>query len=381
MRLGRSIRSVAREIHRSHSTVQKWITRAGQTRLDRVDWSDRRSGPRGHPSNRVSSQTEESILRIRQELKQTSALGEYGDVAIRRELLERGDLDAPSVRTIARVLERRGALDGRRRTRRPPPPAGWYLPELADARAELDSFDVVEGLVIQGGIDVEVLNAISLYGALVASWPRSRITARQTVSALMEHWQQVGLPSYAQFDNDTRFQGAHQYPDSIGRVARLCLLLNVTVVFSPPRETGFQAAIESFNGRWQQKVWSRSHHDSLISLQEKSDRYVAACRLKLAARIDAAPQRRPFPNNWQPNLQAHPQGLLVFLRRTNEKGVAHLLGRRFPVDPLWQHRLVRSEVDLSNNLIRFYALRRHQHTLQPLLSSTPYSFPKKPFLE
>ena len=98
-------------------------------------------------------------------------------------------------------------LDRRRRTRRPPPPPGWYLPLVADGRAELDSFDLVEGLVIRGGPHVEVLNGISLHGGLVVSWPHTAITADFVVAALVEHWQAAGLPGYAQFDNDPIFQG------------------------------------------------------------------------------------------------------------------------------------------------------------------------------
>lgn len=33
---------------------------------------------------------------------------------------------------------------GLHRQRRPTPPKGWYLPDLADGKAELDSFDFVE---------------------------------------------------------------------------------------------------------------------------------------------------------------------------------------------------------------------------------------------
>jgi len=130
---------------------------------------------------------EEWVLTVRRELKETSALGEYGALAIRRELLDRGVVSVPSLRTIGRILERRGAVDGRRRIRHRPPPPGWYLPEVAQGRSELDSFDVVEGLVIEGGIDVEVLNGISLHGALVASWPDTAITAASTMKALTEH--------------------------------------------------------------------------------------------------------------------------------------------------------------------------------------------------
>ena len=46
--------------------------------------------------------------------------------------------------------------------------------ELAEGKAELDSFDIVEGLMLEGAKNVEVLNGISLHGALAASWPRAK---------------------------------------------------------------------------------------------------------------------------------------------------------------------------------------------------------------
>jgi hypothetical protein len=320
-------------------------------------------------------------LTVRQHLRDTSDLGEFGAAAIHRELLARGIDDPPSIRTIGLILQRRGALDRRRRLRRPPPPLGWYLPDVADGRAELDSFDGVEGLVIQGGPGVEVLNGISLHGGLAVSWPHTGITAQFTVAALVEHWRAVGLPGYAQFDNDPVFEGAQVHPDTIGRVARACLSLGVVPVFVPPRETGFQAAIEGFNGQWQAKVWARFHHASLPGLQAQSARYVAAHRQRRAARIEAAPPRRPFPRGWRLDLQAHPQGRLVFLRRSNERGEVQLLGRTFVVDPLWQHRLVRAEVDLERCRIRFYRLRRRAPNQQPLVKETHYVLPRRKFTE
>jgi len=128
-------------------------------------------------------------------------------------------------------------------------------------RAELDSFDIVEGLALEGGVRVEVLNAVSLRGGLPGAWPQRLVTAKTTVQALLQHWRQFGLPAYAQFDNDTIFQGSHHGRDSLGRVIRICLQLGVTPVFAPPQEPGFQAAIENFNGRWQAKVWSSFHYD------------------------------------------------------------------------------------------------------------------------
>src|SRR5262249_58542020 len=132
---------------------------------------------------------------------------EYGGVAIQRALQKCRRRRIPSVRTIGRIVQRRGLLDARRRVRRPAPPTGWYLPRVAQVKAELDSFDFVEGLVIRGGTDVMVLNMISLHGGWCASWVRSSWTAKATVETLLAHWRAQGLPGYAQFDNDTVFQG------------------------------------------------------------------------------------------------------------------------------------------------------------------------------
>ena len=95
---------------------------------------------------------------------------------------------------------------------------------------------------------------------------------------MAEHWSAHGRPDFAQFDNDTRFQGSHAHPNRLGRVVHLCLCLGVIPVFAPPRETGFQAHIESFNHRWQQKVWHRWRHPHLRALQQRSRAYIGAHR-------------------------------------------------------------------------------------------------------
>lgn len=380
VRSGEAQRSVARRYKVALSTVQFWCQRADGLALERVDWSTHASGPH-QPANRTPRPLEDLVLQVRRELREQSDLGEYGAEAIHRELTTRGTLDLPTARTLHRILERRGGLDGHRRIRRPPPPRGWYLPDVADARAELDQFDMVEGLVIANGPQVEVLTGVSLHGGLVLACPTTGITAKIVRESLLVHWREFGLPAYAQFDNATVFQGPHQHPDAIGSVIRLCLSLGVTPVFAPPRETGFQAANESFNGRWQAKVWMRFHHASLDALCTQSAKYVAAYRQRTVTRRDAAPERRAFPKDWTLNLQAQPHGTLMFLRRTTDQGHVSFLGRTFAVDPHWAHRLVRCEVALDEQVIRFYALRRRTPAQQPLLAQVPYTLPNHHFRE
>jgi hypothetical protein len=372
------MRSVARRFDVALPTVQRWVKRAKGIALDEVDWQARACTP--HRTRRTQSFKEDWVLGIRHQLRQYSDLGEFGAVAIHREWLAQGLTEPPAVRTISRILERRGALDGRRRVRRHPPPRGWYLPQLASCQCELDSFDVVEGLVIEGGTEVRVLNGISLHGGLVASWPRNVINTSAILEMLVEHWRAMGLPRFAQFDNDTLFQGNHQFADSIGRVIRLCLSLQVTPVFAPPQETGFQAAIEGFNGHWQAKVWERFHHNSIADLQDRSTRYIQAHRKRSVCRIEGAPARTNFPVQWRWDERAPLNGgTIIYIRRTNEHGQVNVLGHRFDVQPTWSHRLVRCEVNLDTHKILFFALRRFEPDLQPLLNHATYE-PKQKWL-
>jgi hypothetical protein len=373
------LRAVAEQFAVGVATVAHGVERAQGQRLDRVDFSDRSRAP--HQTHRTAPPLEDLILQTRRELAHGD-LGAIGAAAIRQALLDQEVAKVPSVRTSNRILGRRGALDRRQRTRRPPPPRGWYLPDVAQAAAELDSIDIVEGLVIKDGPHVEVLNAVSRHGGLPASWPvASPVTSACTVAALVEHWRAVGLPAYAQFDNDMIFHGTHRYPDALGRVIRLCLSLEVVPVLVPPRETGFQAMIESYNGWWQSKVWSRFEHRSLADLQSHSQKYVTALRQQRAARIEAAPDRRAFPVGWKLQLKKRPSGRVVYLRRSNGNSEVLLLGETWPLGQVWPNRLVRCEVDLDKDKIRFFTLRRKDPTSHPQIREVDYRLPNRGFQE
>jgi len=378
VRKGFSQRRVAKVFHIALSTLQHWIQRAHGSRLDRVDWENRAPVPR--KTTRTPVGIEDLILTTRKELREESALGEYGAIALYQELRRQGVEGLPCVRTLGRIFRRRGALDGRRRIRWPPPPPGWYLPEVAQQKAELDSFDIIEDLKIRDGPLIDVLTGISLYGKVPGSWPQEDLNARAIVPEIRGHWQLLGLPGYAQFDNDTLFQGAHQHKDSISRVMRLCLSLSVVPVFAPPRETGFQAAIENFNGRWQSKVWQRFEHPNFPALIERSDRYIAAYRGRVSGNNDRSPARRPFPRDWEFDVQTPLSGRIIYIRRTNEHGSVVILGHPFSIDKHWLHRLVRCEVDLNADLISFYGLRRKAPAEQPCLGQIVHHVPRKRFM-
>jgi hypothetical protein len=378
VRRGQLQRVVARWFGVGLGHLQYWLARTRGQKLERVDWSDQSHAPRqqGRQTNVV---LQRRILALRQELRQGD-LGFVGAQAIADALVTaspKGKL--PSLRTIGRVLKRHGALDAVRRVRRSAPPAGWYLPDVASGDAELDAFDVIEDLPLEAGPRLDVLTTRALWGSVCGAWVSATLRARWLCERLEAHWRQHGCPAYAQFDNDSRFQGTHPHPDVLGQVIRCCLSLGVTPVFAPIREHGPQNLNESFNHLWQQKVWQRFQHASPAAFQATSDRFVAAYQQRRAARDDQSPTRRAFPKRWQLDLQRRPDGTLIYLRRTDHQGAIQVLGHRWAVDPLWVHRWVRAEVDLEANQIRCYRLRRRAPDDQPLLKTFKYVFPKKHF--
>lgn len=261
-------------------------------------------------------------------------------------------------------------MDVVKRRRIPPPPAGWYLPGGSTAAAELDAFDLVEGLGLGEAGPFDVFTGRALWGPARLAMPAPHWSARSIAVALVEHWHLHGLPQYAQFDNDLRFHGSRHPPGSLGRIVRLCLQLGIAPVFAPPCESGFQAAIEHFNGLWQRQVWRRFEHRTLSDVRRRSERFVQAYMRQLAQRghLERAP-RRPLPADWRPDYHKVPHGRVIFLRRTNAHGTIEVLSHRLRVDPDWPHRLLRCELELPAQILRCYRLRRRAPHDQPLTAT------------
>lgn len=378
IRRGYSQRAVARDWGVALRTVQRWVQRAGNCALNEVDWRNRSKRAK-RIANKTTTVVEQKICLMRKQLQATGALGFFGAQAIHDALGQSGAANLPSVRTIGRILRRQGLLDGQHRVRRAAPPPGWYLPAVAQRQAELDSFDVIEDLRMEGLGLFQLFTTRALWGALAEAWPARVASTTFILQTMQAYWGLHGLPAFAQFDNDVRFQGGHNHPDVIGRVMRFCLALGVTPVFAPPLETGFQASIENFNGLWQRKVWARFHHEHLGALSLASNRFTQAYRRHLVRKQDPETPRHPFPENWIIDWQKPPRGIIIYLRRTDENGAVRILGHTWKVDPLWPHRLLRCHVDLTEHRIDFYRLRRRAPEDQPHVTTLEYHLPSRRF--
>jgi hypothetical protein len=221
----------------------------------------------------------------------------------------------------------------------------------------------VEGLCLRGGRQVEAFNVVALWGGAVDTTTATVITTVHAIDGLRARWERSGCPQFLQCDNDTVFTGAHAQRPYLGRLVHWCLCVGVVPVFTPPAELGFQAAIEAYNRRWQDRVWRRWRHPHFSALQRRSDAFVAAYTTRARLQRTEPLMRR----SWSEPTH-HPRvHRIVLLRRLDASGSVVLCAQRLPIAEHWAHRLVRCELDLQRQRARIYALRRRDPRIQPLL--------------
>ena len=123
VRSGQTQRAVARRFGVGLGHLQYWLARTHGQKLAAVDWTDQSTAPR-QQGRQTKVTLQRRVLSLRQELRQGD-LGFVGAQAIQDALhVDRPKAKLPSLRTIGRILQAHGALDGVRRVRRAAPPAG-----------------------------------------------------------------------------------------------------------------------------------------------------------------------------------------------------------------------------------------------------------------
>ena len=218
-----------------------WVDYARGKRVDRVVFASAR---RGGAWNRTAPEVEQRILSVRRLLREESVLGEFGADAIGFALQEDPSIEqVPSRATIHRVLARRERSmlttggEG-------PPPKGWYLPALAQGAAELDSFDFIEDLKSRvdrclGAHRHE--RAWGPGGRLDHGAERRKAHARSPVGTLATR----GVAHLRAVRQRHDLPGGTSFVDTVGRISRLCLALEIIPVFARRASLGSRTRLKA----------------------------------------------------------------------------------------------------------------------------------------
>ncbi len=374
---------ICRELGRSRTWFYKAL---GRYRQGGREGLRSRSRAPHQVVNRTDRQTEAAIVRIRKEImsgrEPELRYSNLGAETIAVELENIG-LTTPSLSTINRILHRYDLQQPRVPKRKQRLPADYPWPCVQQA----NQLHLLNFVTRTTGSIRRVYSCNLLDQA--RQWPFMRLITSKTrtnvAQFLVSVWQEVGLPGTLYIDNDTVWRGSSYGCRSFSYIVRLCLLLGVQVIFTPPYTPEANPLIEGFNGIWERNFWQRTDFKDLVHMETELAYFERWCRY-----------RRPLrEHNRQPASQLMPdfvplclsadfdqhrlsclpltEGLVHFIRFVNHKGCFSLLNEDWMLEGnQWPGKTIRATVDIAQQQLLIY----HQPTPQmPCSLVTRFSYP------
>ena len=275
LRSGKAPASVAQELGRSRAWVYKWRQRFFATQ----DWQalrDRSRAPKRRPTH-LSQALRDAIRQARSELDaealQPGKLAYCGAQAVQARLRTKQIVPLPSLSSIERELRAAGMV----RAYRAVAPQVTYPHVHPTQPLQLIQVDIVPHY-LRGGACVACFNAIDVVSRYPTGQQRLSKRAADAVSFLVHVWQEIGLPTYTQVDNESCFSGGFTHPGVLGQVLRLGLLVGTQLVFSPIRHPQSNGTVERFHQDYSKHVWVKNDLEDLQAVQQHSPAFFTAYR-------------------------------------------------------------------------------------------------------
>ena len=358
--IGQGPSAICASMSYSREWFYKWLRRfeAGDP-----DWFQNRSRrPQRNPT-RTSRELEEQVVTVRQQLVAQGLF--HGDQAIRWELEDRGVHLLPSVRTIGRILARKGLTQ---RRKGPYEPKGKKYPALIGHRpGDVHQTDFVGPRYLKGPIRFYSLNSVDLGTGRCAVEPVLKRGGQRTVDAVWASWCRLGMPRHQQVDNDLVFFGSPGRPRGMGNLIRLCLHHDIQAWFIPIGEPWRNGVVEKFNSHWQDRFLRRIEMNSTEKLFRESlrfeERHNGRYRYsKLGgktpqAALEASGVKLRFPPT--PEAPRYPlpkpeHGRYHLVRFVRSDAVLNVFGEKFPAPPETIYEYVRVTIDVDTQQLLVY---------------------------
>ncbi len=332
LRSGKKPKEVAAEMGRSMAWVYKWRKRFAQ----REDWRDLRAQSRAPKRpKRLSETAKEAIRRARSELEAEAAqpdhLAYIGPHAIRERLRRQRVKPLPGTASIGRVL----AASGMTRPKKPKEKKIIY-PSLRPTRPhQLCQVDIVPKH-LTGGQAVACFNGVDVVSRYPAGHQLRTKRSEDAMDCLVHIWQEVGIPTYTQLDNEGCFSGGSSHLAVLGKVLRLCLFVGTELVFSPVRHPESNGYVERFHQDYLNNVWKKCALEGLADVQDQSQRFYQLYRHsrhhsaldgRTPSELHAYPSKRPWPPGFSLPSRKLPltAGQVHFIRLVSQKQSVRIL--------------------------------------------------------
>lgn len=339
LRSGLSVAEVAEKLQVSVAWVYKWRKRY----LVSQDWAslhDQSRAPKHH-ANALPADVRQVVRRIRSELEAEASQPEHlryiGARAIRVRFKQQyPKLRLPSIASIERII----AAAGLTHPQQPETHEIAYPHLQATAAQQLVQVDIVPHY-LPGGPCVACFNAIDVVSRYPTGAQYLTKHSEDAAGFLVQVWQQLGIPTYTQVDNESCFSGGYTHPGVLGRVVRLGLYVGTELLFSPVRHPESNGFVERFHQDYTQNVWRKFELQDLASVQQHSapffelyrqSRHHSALDGRCPAELHGTGSGRKLPETFRfPERLPLTEGQVHFLRAVNAESHISLLNLAWPV--------------------------------------------------
>lgn len=247
---GEPVARICRDLSVSRKWFYKWWC-CYQT--DKEDWyQDKSRAPKTIP-NKIDQAMEQLILSVRDNLEKTP-YAQKGAATIAWRINKLGYTPPPSW-TINRVLKRNGRIHPETKKERKRGRTNYpYFIEAYHA-GHIHQADLVGPRYIRGDGRLYAFNTIDVFSHEGFSVVVRSKDCDTMIQAIVDTWKHLGVPIILQLDNELSFRGSNRYPHSLGKVIKLCLTMNVELVFIPPAEPWRNGMIERFNNTFDKRFY------------------------------------------------------------------------------------------------------------------------------
>ena len=199
--------------------------------------------------------------------------------------------------------------------------------------------DLVTPRYITGYGKTVSVNRVDVYSAEANLNQYRSKGAESIIMFNSDDWKTYGLPKYLQLDNEASFRGSLYHAKTFGKLTRFCLNFGVEIIFIPFNEPWRNPYIESFNGRFNERLWLFQKFKDLQHLRnesrqfrDKHNNYQGYKKEHFSKQRHYGYTKRYFPDNFDfdPSTELPiTQGKIHFVRLVNEKGYISILNESF----------------------------------------------------
>jgi transposase InsO family protein len=289
---------------------------------------------------------------------------QIGAAAIREELRTLGLTPLPSVRTVARILQRAGLTNPSLRLAQSLARSDYPGPQAQDTN-QLHQVDVVGPRYLIGDktryyflICKDVFDQ-AVYTELVESRNMDGI-----LTFLIHAWQYLGLPEMVQFDNGREFCGFGYAAHHLSQIIRLCLRLEVEAVFIPPGKPQRNGSVENFNGWFQPLLLKRTYRRAcdlrrqlcLLMTTVNEQHVHPQLGYKTPTQYRRSKRLRMLPANFKLEGSKLPisVGKVTFIRLVSAEGNINILEQPFKVGKRLKFQYVKATLYTRYQTLKVY---------------------------